>query len=1203
MEKLQDSIVFHKQDRIDPRFLKESGFEVFTGNELLVKGFIEAGVGLVTGYPGSPVSDVFDTIHEISPYLAEKGMVAQIANNEALSTARLNGARQAGLRAVSVMKSVGLHVAADALAVGNLMEHHKPAGGAIVVVGDDPWNETTQINSDSRYLSKHLHMPVIEPSSFQELKDWIPLAFKISGNSDLYITYVVTTNQADGGARVQVFSHPELAISQKKQTTLSSEKISIKESVLIPPHTSQREATLEDRFHRALAEANVLALNQWLVPPEDKNFIGFISSGLSAAYLEEVLTRFGLWGKFPVLKLGMTYPIDETKIAELASKVGHIIVVEEKRGFVESQVAEILIHLHQKGVLSDQPALWGKKFPNTEKGFPERRGLNASLIMEILGSLFLKWKDYIPSHSVGLIERELTEILNTKSSSIRVPLRTPTFCPGCPHRDSSAVNLKMKKNFLNKKKPLDIIFHGESGCHSMLQFAPNEGLMQNYSGMGLGGGTGAGMSPFITNKQVVFLGDSTFFHSGLIAISDSVKNNQDITYIILENKTTAMTGHQPTPGNDFDVMDRETDPQDIERVVKGLVPAHVFVKRIDPADRNSYQPLLEETVLKPGVKVIIADKECAITYHRRLNAEKKQTIKEKGYIAREERMNITPEVCEFCLECTRQTGCPGLTIAETPYGKKIATDLSTCVDDGACARTKACPSFEKVIIQRSQAVPPKKSFQINPAELPVVHFEEFGDRWSAYTAGVGGMGAGLVNSVLVRAASLEGKHVTFLDKKGLAIRNGAVYGHIVISKTEPICSPVIPYGKADLLIGLDILESARAVDAELNLRVAHPGRTYGVINRHKHETVLSLMGRESFDPDELEVALQKKIRLGGLLSIDFSDISEEYLGSKLYSNMILLGAAYQKGWIPLEEKNLNEAICLSVRSADRQTNLHAFLLGRYLSCHPDRIKKENLMENFYDLVNQKKEYLKKSSLVFGRVIANQYQQIMHQIDRWLDVDLSSRLLLAHTVYDLIRYENVAFAERYVEIIWNLYKKDQKKFNFELTKKTIWSLYKVLAIKDEVWVAQLLIAPEKYQRDKERYQIDESRGDKISYVHFNRPQFNFWGKLFEFDLESKDWMLRIMSYFKFLRKILPQWHKKEKEFRDWYLNLIEGIHFTDSLLVYKNYCDLADLPEMVKGYREIRYPLMKEAQEKAIKIQSALSEMSPKETLIQPLKVL
>src|SRR3954470_7675978 len=150
----------------DPRFTKTTGVEAYTGNELIIKGALEAGVGLITGYPGSPVSEVFDAISLVAPLLAERGIGAQIANNEALSTARLNGARQAGLRAMAVMKSVGLHVGADGLAIGNLMEMRKREGGAVVVVGDDPWNETTQINSDSRFLSQHLHMPVIEPSTF-----------------------------------------------------------------------------------------------------------------------------------------------------------------------------------------------------------------------------------------------------------------------------------------------------------------------------------------------------------------------------------------------------------------------------------------------------------------------------------------------------------------------------------------------------------------------------------------------------------------------------------------------------------------------------------------------------------------------------------------------------------------------------------------------------------------------------------------------------------------------------------------------------------------------------------------------------------------------------------------------------------------------------------------------------------------------------
>jgi indolepyruvate ferredoxin oxidoreductase len=1168
------------QAGVDPRFLKTSGVEAFTGNELLLKGALEAGVALITGYPGSPVSDVFDAIHAIAPYMASRGVVAQIANNEALSTARLNGARQAGLRALAVMKSVGLHVGADALATGNLMEFRNPKCGGVVVVGDDPWNETTQINSDSRYLSKHLHMPVVEPSTFQELKDWLDHAFTLSGFADLYVTYIVTTNQADGGCTVKVSAHPEIPISRIAPTTLSSSNIKISDSVLIPPHTSMREATLADRHERIFKKSHELGLNKWFGPRRARMPVGFITSGLSFCYLEEVLKMIGLGDRTPVLKLGVTYPINPADVLELAKHVEHLVVVEEKRGFLEEQVAEILIDLKQSGSLAKTPALWGKKFPNNEPGFPSTRGLNVSVMLEVLGPAFLNWKEYFPTLQVELIEKELAEILHTKSDSYEVPLRLPTFCPGCPHRDSAVVSSQMKKRFVNfdymKKKgekPVDVIFHGESGCHSMLQFAPNEGLMQNYSGMGLGGGTGAGMSPFITNKQVVFLGDSTFFHSGMIAISDSLKNNQEITYVILENDTTAMTGHQPTPGNGVDIMGRPTANQDIERLLRGMLPETVSVTRANPADRAAYEQLLEATVLKPGVKIIIADKECAITLHRRLTAEKKQIIREQGFIAREEKVNITPDVCEYCLECTRQTGCPGLTVEETPYGRKIVTDLSTCVDDGACARTKACPSFEKVVITRSKPSGQQKRESLDLANLPMPRPEKFDGRWSAYTAGVGGMGAGVVNAVLVRAGMKAGYDVSFLDKKGLAIRNGGVYGHVVFSAAGPVSSPVIPYGKADLLIGLDLLEAARGTDARINLRVAHPGRTRGVINNHKHETVLSLMGRQDFDPDKLEEVLHGKIRLGGYFSADFSKVSEEKVGSKLYANMMILGAAFQKGWLPVSEDNIFDAITESVRKADIESNKTAFQYGRYLAIHPELLQSRGASVTASEIVREKADYLRKNSVLLGNRRAKSYTDLMDQAFRWMDLPAEQACQMARMTYDLMRYEGPALARRYVILVWQSYRRDQRRFNWRATSAVISNLYKVIAIKDEVWVAELLTSAEKYERDRKRYNIDSSRGDQISYVHLNRPRFTILGKDIEFDMNTKDWMLNIMKHAKFLRKWLPQWHAKENAFRDWYISLVENFTFFESPADYDAYVRALSVPEPVKGYREIRYPKM------------------------------
>jgi indolepyruvate ferredoxin oxidoreductase len=339
---------------------------------------------------------------------------------------------------------------------------------------------------------------------------------------------------------------------------------------------------------------------------------------------------------------------------------------------------------------------------------------------------------------------------------------------------------------------VDVIFHGESGCHSMLQFEPYVGLMQDYSGMGLGGGTGAGMDPFIKNKQVVFLGDSTFFHSGLIAVSDSIKNGQDITYIILQNGTTAMTGHQPTPGSAEDVMENPTFAQDIEKVLEGLTRGSVPLHRVNPEDRASYRALLEKLILEPGVKLVIADKECGITYHRRARREKKKVLKAQGFVPVERVVNITPEVCEDCRECTSATGCPGLAIEDTLHGPKIATDRSLCVADGACTRGKVCPSFEEIVIRRHRA--PEGLPDVAAQALAPVPPRPFGDHWFCYTAGVGGMGSGVVTAILVQAGMRQGYEVLFADKKGLAIRNGGVYGHVIFSKKEGGLAPLVPYG-------------------------------------------------------------------------------------------------------------------------------------------------------------------------------------------------------------------------------------------------------------------------------------------------------------------------------------------------------------------------------------------------------------------------
>src|SRR3954447_22273789 len=227
---------------IDPRFLTDSGREVFTGNELLVKGALECegGVHLLTGYPGSPVAGFFDVCGDIAPLLKEHGVRAFQANNEALGVAALNGSQMAPCRGIATMKSVGVHVASDALAIGNLAGSH-PQGGVVLISGEDPWCDSTQVPADSRFLFEHLRMAVVEPGTLQELKDWIALSFKLSQVAGLYIGYIVTVAQADGGGTVECRPNQFPALNTNQRVQLDTATIPVDKTVLLPPRTWRKE--------------------------------------------------------------------------------------------------------------------------------------------------------------------------------------------------------------------------------------------------------------------------------------------------------------------------------------------------------------------------------------------------------------------------------------------------------------------------------------------------------------------------------------------------------------------------------------------------------------------------------------------------------------------------------------------------------------------------------------------------------------------------------------------------------------------------------------------------------------------------------------------------------------------------------------------------------------------------------------------------
>jgi indolepyruvate ferredoxin oxidoreductase len=1156
---------------LDNRFLKTEGVEAFTGNELILKGALEGGVNLFTGYPGSPVADVFDAAQKIAPYLKERGILAEIANNEALAAARLNGSQMADLRAVAVMKSVGFNVAADGLFTGTLAKTgHK--GGAVIVVGDDPWNDSTQVPQDSRRLSDHLLIPSLEPSTYQEIKDFIPLALELSKRSDLYVSVILSTNLADGGALVHVNGHPESPITINNPGHIDSSKINTAHSILLPPYTSKLEKeAYEVKFPAVLKAALELGVNK-LEYGDASHRLGFVAAGLPYCYLVDTLREAGLEGHFPILRLGMTFPIEPEIVKAFAKQVDEIIVIENKRSFIEAQIRDLLVRAKQHGQLETIPAVWGKDFPDGFQGVPAEYGMNPSVLLKRLGP-------FLDNRGLGTVElkKGLQRILEIEGYEIKIPARTATFCSGCPHRDSTSVFIELRADLNDpaymlrehQSGPSDLLFHGDAGCYSMLFLPPNSKLMHNYSGMGLGAGTSAGIDPFVDNKNITFIGDGTFFHSGMSAVSDAVKNNADILFVILDNKTTAMTGHQPHPGVNEDIMGDSTFAQDLEQALLGITKgSELPVVRINPERREDYRAALEDLILMPGPKFIIADKECGITYHRRLRRDRAREEKAKGFLAVEERILVNEDACEFCLECTVKTGCPGLNFVETTHGPKITTDDTNCVSDGACARVKACPSFEKVTVRRKAAPPrpvfPSATGMPEPAKAP------FTGLWRAYIAGIGGMGIGSVTATLVRAAQQEGYYVQFCDKKGIAIRNGGVYSHVTFSQKEQVISPVIPYGNANLLVGIDVLEAVRGLDPAYNLRVASPELTACVVNSHKNPTILTLMGQDGFSVDALEDMLRKYTKPGSYWSGDISRISQQWLGSTIYDNTLMLGVAFQRGVMPLSLKSMEEAFKISFSGTALEKNMQAFTLGRDLVLNPQAYGAEQA-QSLQDYLREKVAFLGSQGGAFTSALDAVFAQV--------GLDDAGRRHLAQRFYELIHFEDFNFAKAYLDRVLSIGRKDSAERGYAATLAAIKGLYKAMAIKDEVWVAQLLTAPEKYARDAKKLGVDAARGDRVEYEHFNRPHFDLFGAKIEFDLKSRDWMLRLMRHGKFLRRLLPTWHAREKAFRDWYIKLSEGFDPSN----YERWVELLSVTEEVRGYRDVRYPTMDAAMAKAKKI--------------------
>ncbi len=516
--------------------------KLLSGDEAIALGAYEAGIYAGFGYPGTPSTEILENF---SRY---KGIYAEWSINEKVALEAATGASLGGVRAMCTMKHVGLNVAMDAFVT---LAYTGINGGLVVVNADDPGMHSSQNEQDNRYLGKFAYVPVVEPSSSQEARDFMKDAVEISEKFDLPVLFRITTRIAHSKSVVS-YDPAFKPDFPKKKMDVPWDKY-----VMMPLNAKKRRVVLVDKYAKLKKFAEETKLNKAEMAETD---FGFITSGVAYEYVKEVFP-----GK-SVFKLGLLNPLPLNKIREFCAKVGKVYVVEELEPYIEDYLKAEGIKVEGKSV-----------FPLIDELSPDiiRESFNKANGIAIENSKF-------------------------KIENSAVPSRPPSLCADCGHRGVFKV--------INE---LGLLAMGDIGCYTLGALPPFS-AMNTCIDMGAGinhayGAERAGESP---EKVVAVIGDSTFMHSGITGMANMVYNGGNTMTIILDNRTTAMTGRQPHAAAGKTLMGKEAYNIDLEKLLESLGVQHVAV--IDPFKMKELKELIQDYLKKKGVKVIIARRECAL---------------------------------------------------------------------------------------------------------------------------------------------------------------------------------------------------------------------------------------------------------------------------------------------------------------------------------------------------------------------------------------------------------------------------------------------------------------------------------------------------------------------------------------------------------------------------------------------------------------
>ncbi len=599
------------------------------GNEAITRGALEAGVDVATTYPGTPSSEIADTFSFIAKHVTKQGKEPryyfEYSTNEKVALEVAGAAAISGLRALTCMKHVGLNVASDTFMTYMYIGCR---GGHVIISADDPSCHSSQNEQDNRYYALFGGAPMLEPSTPEEAKEMTRQGFGISEKLQSPILLRTTTrlNHVRGPITLKPLKNP------RKKGTFERNPM----WVTTPAIARARHPELLRMLEKAEAISERSPFNHTVTIGKPKGW-GIVTSGVSYNYVKEVAKDLHL--DVTILKLGMTHPLPKKLCKEFIVSCKNIIVVEELEPILENQFKQLI---YETGCGTK---LYGKSTGHFSRLFE----YTPDIVMEALCSILKK----------------SNPLKKPKESSIVLPSRPPALCPGCPHRATYYA--------CKKAQPKGVIYPTDIGCYTLGRAKPLE-MADLLLCMGSNAGTACGLAVATDEKVVSFMGDSTFFHSGIPPIIDAVHHNHDVVITVLDNRTTAMTGHQPHPGTEFDGMGRPAKKILVEDVVKGCGVEHVEIT--DPNNVKETTEAFKRALAFKGPAVVISKSPCILLENR----DKKKRGKELAVY------EIDQEKCKQCKICIGQFGCPAIYYGEDGI---ILIDEQQCNGCGNCATI--CP--------------------------------------------------------------------------------------------------------------------------------------------------------------------------------------------------------------------------------------------------------------------------------------------------------------------------------------------------------------------------------------------------------------------------------------------------------------------------------------------------------------------------------